>query len=250
MYSVSEPCNATWTLYRASNAFGGSRLSTANDVTTCLQGCNANRRCRAADYNASSPIGRRCFLHFSTGAARVNVGLFTAVSHYSISRVCPSTYKNVPLQGSPKSCTFFFGTVQDKMKRISPKCFFLGTFSWNPFHFILNGSKDLVRWKVYNVFGTPCKWCLHVPSVLWHYWLGARKGIQFVKIEWWGVGLVICLERGADCLHMVQLMPLPSQNLLPHLNAVNTIHKTYGQVRHNFLSKQFFFSFIHSNIRW
>ena len=23
------------------------------------------------------------------------------------------------------------------------------------------------------------------------------------------VGVVICLERGADCLHMVQLMPLP-----------------------------------------
>jgi len=24
--------------------------------------------------------------------------------------------------------------------------------------------------------------------------------------------MVICLEQGADCLHMVQLMPLPSQN--------------------------------------
>ena len=24
--------------------------------------------------------------------------------------------------------------------------------------------------------------------------------------------MVICLERGADCLHVVQLMPLPSQN--------------------------------------
>ena len=24
--------------------------------------------------------------------------------------------------------------------------------------------------------------------------------------------MVICLERGADCLHMVQLMPLPSPN--------------------------------------
>ena len=30
--------------------------------------------------------------------------------------------------------------------------------------------------------------------------------------EWWGVGVVICLERGADCLHMVQLMPLPHLN--------------------------------------
>jgi len=28
------------------------------------------------------------------------------------------------------------------------------------------------------------------------------------KNEWWGAGVVICLERGAD-LHMVQLMPLP-----------------------------------------
>ena len=39
--------------------------------------------------------------------------------------------------------------------------------------------------------------------------------------EWWGVGVVICLERGADCLHMVQLMPLPSpkpHHILPHLN--------------------------------
>ena len=24
--------------------------------------------------------------------------------------------------------------------------------------------------------------------------------------------MVICLEQGGDCLHMVQLMPLPSQN--------------------------------------
>jgi len=28
------------------------------------------------------------------------------------------------------------------------------------------------------------------------------------KTEWWGAGMVICLERGAD-LHMAQLMTLP-----------------------------------------
>jgi len=28
------------------------------------------------------------------------------------------------------------------------------------------------------------------------------------KNEWWGAGVVICLERGAD-LHMAQLIPLP-----------------------------------------
>ena len=47
-----------------------------------------------------------------------------------------------------------------------------------------------------------------VPSLLWHGWLGVRKSIQPVKIEWWGIGVVICLKRGADFLHMVQLMPL------------------------------------------
>ena len=28
------------------------------------------------------------------------------------------------------------------------------------------------------------------------------------KSEWWGAGIVICLERGAD-LHTAQLIPLP-----------------------------------------
>ena len=30
----------------------------------------------------------------------------------------------------------------------------------------------------------------------------------YKKTEWWGVGVVICLGRGAD-LYMAQLMPLP-----------------------------------------
>ena len=47
-----------------------------------------------------------------------------------------------------------------------------------------------------------------MPSVLWRCWLGGRKVIRPVKTEWWGTGVVICLERGAD-LHMTQLMPLP-----------------------------------------
>ena len=47
-----------------------------------------------------------------------------------------------------------------------------------------------------------------LPSVLWRCWLGVRKGIRSVKTEWWGAGVVICLEQGAD-LHTAQLMPLP-----------------------------------------
>jgi len=37
--------------------------------------------------------------------------------------------------------------------------------------------------------------------------LDVRKGIRPIKNEWWGAGMVICLEQGAD-LHMAQLMPL------------------------------------------
>ena len=34
---------------------------------------------------------------------------------------------------------------------------------------------------------------------------GRASGLE--KTEWWGAGVVICLEQGAD-LHMAQLMPL------------------------------------------
>jgi len=47
-----------------------------------------------------------------------------------------------------------------------------------------------------------------LPSVLRRCWLGGRKGIWPVKTEWWGAGMVVCLEWGAD-LHMAQLMPRP-----------------------------------------
>ena len=50
--------------------------------------------------------------------------------------------------------------------------------------------------------------CFHVFSaftllVAWQEGHPACK-----KTEWWGAGMVICLERGAD-LHAAQLMPLP-----------------------------------------
>jgi len=39
-------------------------------------------------------------------------------------------------------------------------------------------------------------------------WVAGRATGQQKKLEWWGAGMVICLERDAD-LHMAQLMPLP-----------------------------------------
>jgi len=42
---------------------------------------------------------------------------------------------------------------------------------------------------------------------------GVRKSIRPVKNEWWGVDVIVCLERGADCSHMVQLIPLHPKTL-------------------------------------
>ena len=59
-----------------------------------------------------------------------------------------------------------------------------------------------------------------LPSVLWRCWLGIRKSIQPLKIEWRGVGEVICLERGADsrCTrHVANFTVRVSSNFLPYL---------------------------------
>ena len=37
--------------------------------------------------------------------------------------------------------------------------------------------------------------------------VGRQEGHPVCKNEWWGAGVIVCLERGAD-LHTVQLMPL------------------------------------------
>jgi len=89
------------------------------------------------------------------------------------------------------------------------------------------------RWELMMFASRSCHFCLLVsavldmcsisvrfrfsvvqtlPSVLLYCWLGIRKSIQTVKNEWWAVDEVICLERAADCMHMVLLMPLSSPN--------------------------------------
>ena len=71
----------------------------------------------------------------------------------------------------------------------------MNTSTWRPVDASFISSHHWYYW--------PCSHC--VPSMLWHCCL---KSIRPVKIEWWGVGVVICLEWSAGCLHMVQLMPL------------------------------------------
>jgi len=47
----------------------------------------------------------------------------------------------------------------------------------------------------------PCRQCFHAVG-----WAAGRA--SSLQKNWWGAGVVICLERGAD-LHMAQLTPLP-----------------------------------------
>ena len=66
--------------------------------------------------------------------------------------------------------------------------------------------------------------CVHVcvhACVLLCCWLGYRKGIRPVKTEWWGAGVVICLELGADLqtswchFHSLSLASVKSRFVLP-----------------------------------
>ena len=68
-------------------------------------------------------------------------------------------------------------------------------------------------------------------TVFWHCYLGVGKSIQPVKIEWWVVDVVVCLERGVDCLHMVQLMPLPPQNLIASFESRLVSRFSYRQTQ-------------------
>jgi len=53
--------------------------------------------------------------------------------------------------------------------------------------------------------GSQSVWCLQCfDAVGW----AAGRASGLVKTEWWGAGIVICLEQGAH-LHTAQLMPLP-----------------------------------------
>ena len=62
-----------------------------------------------------------------------------------------------------------------------------------------------------------------VPTYLFMYvqcfdTVGWGRASDLQKIEWRGVGEVICLQRDAHCLHMVQLMLLSSHNPITSLN--------------------------------
>jgi len=60
----------------------------------------------------------------------------------------------------------------------------------------------------------------YLPSVLWNCWLGVRKSIRPVKIEWWGVGVVsVWSEVQIVCVWSSWFHCIPKPHyFLPHLN--------------------------------
>jgi len=48
--------------------------------------------------------------------------------------------------------------------------------------------------------------------------LGGRKGIRPVKNEWWGAGVVVCLEQGADLHNYGPADATATHSLLLQLN--------------------------------
>ena len=62
--------------------------------------------------------------------------------------------------------------------------------------------RPLVGSVEFSIFGVLSPDCFDVVG-----WVAGRASGLY-KTEWWGAGVVICLERCAD-LHMAQLMPLP-----------------------------------------
>jgi len=57
------------------------------------------------------------------------------------------------------------------------------------------------------VFGLCYQYCFAFSALT--LLVGRQEGHPACKkTEWWGAGMVICMERGAD-LHMAELMPLP-----------------------------------------
>ena len=133
--------------------------------------------------------------HSSDGRCRLHLSATTAVidSSFDIGRLgfpsqC-STGVEQSVIGSP---------IPSELCRQSP----LSDKSWLQFCSVPQiPSHDF--WRYINLYVY-----VFVPSVLWRCWLGGRKGIRPVKTEWWGAGMVICPQQGAD-LHMAQLMPLP-----------------------------------------
>jgi len=69
-------------------------------------------------------------------------------------------------------------------------------------------GQSVVRIVVLGAIGLLAKLCLHYLQCFDAVGWAAGRTSSLYKTEWWGAGVAVCLEQGAE-LHMAQLMPLP-----------------------------------------
>ena len=65
-------------------------------------------------------------------------------------------------------------------------------------------------WNIWNFCDSQCPTAWFLQHLVFLY--------TSFGVEWWGAGMVICLEWGANDLHVVQLMPLSPHHILLHSN--------------------------------
>jgi len=74
----------------------------------------------------------------------------------------------------------------------------------------------LITWNINNIY---C-YMINSSKFLHHFHVAFGAALTLLvgcqedhpackNVEWWGAGMAVCLERGVNDLHMVQLMPLP-----------------------------------------
>jgi len=80
---------------------------------------------------------------------------------------------------------------------------------------LLNGCVCVWYYAPYSIVN-------NMPSVLWHCWLGSRKGIRHVKTEWWGVAWLSVWSKVQTCIwpswchcHSLCLASVKSRLVLP-----------------------------------
>ena len=70
-----------------------------------------------------------------------------------------------------------------------------------------------------------------MPSVLWCCWLGSRNSIWPVKTEWWGAGVVICLECSWCHCHSLSLASVKSRFVIPFWYQLTRVVSDKGPLR-------------------
>jgi len=85
---------------------------------------------------------------------------------------------------------------------------------------LANYGLVILCWVRHVLNTNQCLFCFF--SVLWHCWLGVRKGIRPVKTEWWGAGRLSVWSELHTCIcpswchcHSLSLASVKSRLVLP-----------------------------------